>query len=290
LYFGLQYNPFVPPSLIYPETAVSELLRPSLGLARISGIDTPGINPWKGDCFPPSSALPYGLTDLRGKEGFYSQRTRKFMAVIKRDPDVIFEASVHFNLWKSKLLNLLGMRYVISRDEITDPSLKCVYNGRVRVYENPAALPRAFIVHKAYVIGAEMSLFRIFFHEAFEPAQEVLLEEEPYGFPLETEAKPGSAARIVEYSPTQVVVDVEMKSPGFLVLTDSYLPGWQATVDGERSRLLTANFLLRCVPVREGAHRVEFRYQPPSFIFGAGLTVLTLLSLPILVFYIRRRH
>jgi uncharacterized membrane protein YfhO len=107
-----------------------------------------------------------------------------------------------------------------------------------------------------------------------------LLEEEPYGFPLETVAKPGSTARVVEYSPTKVVVDADMKFAGFLILTDAYAPGWEVTVDGVPSRLLAGDLLFRCVPLREGSHRVEFRYRPMSFMIGAFLTVVTLLAVP----------
>jgi hypothetical protein len=280
LYFGMQYNPFVSRKLIYPKLGVTEFLKPRLGLSRISGVDTPESNPWKGDCFPPSSAIPYGLTDVRGKDGFYPDRTRRFMVTIRRKLNVQFEASVHFDHVRSKLFSLMGMRYVLSRDEINEPGLKCVLRDGVRVYENPAAYPRAFIVHQARLINQEWVTQWILYHGRFEPDKQVILEEEPYGFPLETAAKPGSTARVAEYTPTKVVVDAEMKSPGFLILTDAYAPGWEVTVDGVPSRLLAGDLLFRCVPLRHGPHRVEFRYRPMSFMVGAFLTVLTLLGVP----------
>ncbi len=292
LYFGMQYSPFVPPSLVYPKNEVAEFLRSRMegSLVRFSGVDTPRDNPrdswknWKGDCFPPATAIGYGLTDLRGKDGFYPERTRKFMERINRDPYVSFEACVHFSRWKSKLLDLLGMRYVVSRDEINDPAFTCVFEGPPRVYENALALPRAFVVHKARVVLKRPDMDKLLYYEAFDPAQEVLLEEEPYGFPLETKAPAASSAKVVEYSPTRVVVETELTAPGFLVLTDTYCPGWSVTVDGVRARLMTANFLLRCVPVPQGRHRVEFRYSPWSFLVGSCLSVLTLLAVPALFF------
>lgn len=288
LYYGMRFNPFVPPNLVYPNLEVSEFLRSRQGLWRISGLDTREANPWKGDSFPPSSALPYGITDVRGKDGFYPARTRWFMVTIKRNPRVIFEASVHFDRWKSKLLNLLGMRYLVSPYLIQDSTMKCIFNSGVLVYENPAAFPRAFVVHKARVIDDLPQFLLTLFHEAFEPDKEVLLEEEPYGFPLETHAKSPSAAHIIEYTPTRVAVEVEMKAAGFLVLTDAYAPGWTVTVNGVPGRLLSANLLLRCVPLYEGKHRVEFRYRPLSFTLGTGFTLLTLISLPALFFVLRR--
>jgi hypothetical protein len=329
LYFGMQYNPFVPSSLIYPKTDVSELLKqrlsqdPSQSLPRICGVDTPWSNPWKGDCFPPATALPYGLPDVRGKDGMYPERTRKFMARIQPElfSGIPFEASVHFIHCQSKLLDLVGMRYVVTPHDLKGPQFQFIrrplyiyfyplgmcyaaIQAEIRhplllsalvnagVYENRAALPRAFVVHKARVITDLPSMDRLLHHDRrwFNPALEVLLEEEPYGFPLETPGKgPDFGPAIVEHSPTRVVVEVDLKSPGFLVLADTCYPGWQVTVDGVRTRLLAADLLLRCVPLNEGRHRVEFSYNPWSFTLGALLSLLTLVSVPLLVFALRRQ-
>jgi hypothetical protein len=322
------YDPFVPPSLIYPKTEVSELLRQRLrpdapqSLYRISGVDTPGSNPWKGDCFPPATALPYALPDVRGKDGMYPERTRKFMSRIQSEfySGISFEASVHFIGCDSKLLDLVGMRYVVTTRNLKGPQFQCLREplhvyfyppgmcyaashadvhhpllpcvlSDVGVYENRAAMPRVFLVHRARVVRDQPSMDKALFHDRqwFNPATEVLLEEEPYGFPLKAKPQPGSRWGIVEYSPTRVVVNVDLTWPGFLVLTDTCYPGWQVSVDGVRTPLLTADYLLRCVPLREGSHRVEFSYRPWSFTLGALLSLLTLVSLPLILFSLRRQ-
>jgi uncharacterized membrane protein YfhO len=72
-----------------------------------------------------------------------------------------------------------------------------------------------------------------------------------------------------------VKVDVETSSPGFLILGDTYFPGWKANVDGKRVPIYRADYLLRAVAVEKGSHRVVFLYQPLSFRIGLGLTIIS---------------
>ncbi len=50
-------------------------------------------------------------------------------------------------------------------------------------------------------------------------------------------------------------------SQQFLVLSETYLPGWEVSVDGARAPLIRANGLYMAVAVPEGAHRIRFEYR-----------------------------
>jgi len=83
-------------------------------------------------------------------------------------------------------------------------------------------------------------------------------------------------ARILGYQNQRVLCEVESNSPGYLVLLDSYYPGWRAYVDGIEARILVANYAFRAVEVRAGKHRVEFLYRPRSFYAGLSVTCLAI--------------
>jgi uncharacterized membrane protein YfhO len=74
---------------------------------------------------------------------------------------------------------------------------------------------------------------------------------------------PARTATISSYEPDRVVVDVGAGAPGLLVLTDTYMPGWQATVGGRPAQVLPTDVAFRSVPVGGAAARVVFRYRPP---------------------------
>ncbi len=80
-------------------------------------------------------------------------------------------------------------------------------------------------------------------------------------------------------APNRVTIHAVLDTPGYLVLTDTWYPGWQATVDGEPAEVLQANYAFRAVYLEAGEHTVEMDYQPTSVLVGkaVSLTTLTLL-------------
>ncbi len=71
-------------------------------------------------------------------------------------------------------------------------------------------------------------------------------------------------------------LDLQVKTSGntFLILNDTYFPGWKAFMNGKKTKIYRANYNFRAVPLSAGTHRVEFIYDPMSFKLGAGVTLL----------------
>lgn len=72
--------------------------------------------------------------------------------------------------------------------------------------------------------------------------------------------------------------EVNATVPGFLVVLDSYYPGWKAYVDGRESGILRANYAFRAVEVPAGIHTVALSYSPRSFQVGFAVTAIFLLA------------
>jgi hypothetical protein len=80
------------------------------------------------------------------------------------------------------------------------------------------------------------------------------------------------------YQPLEVRVKVEMHgAQGFLVLTDTWYPGWNAWVDDVPTPILLADYAFRAVPLVQGVHSVTFRYQPLSHSLGGKFSLLSLI-------------
>ena len=75
-------------------------------------------------------------------------------------------------------------------------------------------------------------------------------------------------------------LDLQVKTSGdsFLILNDTYFPGWKAFIDGKKTKIYRAHYNFRALPLSVGTHRVEFIYDPMSFKLGAGVTLLGILG------------
>jgi hypothetical protein len=92
-----------------------------------------------------------------------------------------------------------------------------------------------------------------------------------------TESKGFWPARIRECLPNRVVVEAWSQTPGYLVLTDIWYPGWQCAVDDQPAVLHRANFLFRAVAVPAGTHEVRFTFTPASYHWGKTISLAALL-------------
>jgi hypothetical protein len=84
--------------------------------------------------------------------------------------------------------------------------------------------------------------------------------------------------KVLAHENQSVLCEIEAKTPGYLVLLDSYYPGWRAWVDGTEASILRANYAFRAVRLSPGSHKVEFKYRPRNFYVGLIVTCLTLLT------------
>ena len=93
-------------------------------------------------------------------------------------------------------------------------------------------------------------------------------------------------------SPNAITIRAESDSGGFLVLADTFYPGWQATLDGTPVEILRANHAFRAVVFPPGEHTIVFRYAPLSFRIGETISLLSLIAVTmgLAVFSLRRRR
>ncbi len=206
----------------------------------------------------------------------------------------------------TNILSMLNVKYVVSIPKIDSPefALRKVIGAindktkglegekALKVYENLNFLPRFFIVRDYKVIKRAEEYVEVLPDKTFSPGKKVLLEEEPLnGWNISAkDSGRGDSIEVVSYRNNSIELKVTSGSPGVLVASESYYPGWKAFVDGREEEILKANYILRAVPIGKGTHSVRFVYCPRSFKAGAyvsGATLLTLLASGIV--YIRRK-
>jgi hypothetical protein len=83
---------------------------------------------------------------------------------------------------------------------------------------------------------------------------------------------PCGSAQITGERVDTVHAAVDMPQPGWLLLTDSWYPGWEVAVDGKMSQLRQADHFFKAVRVPAGVHAVTFRFDPPVFHIGVAIS------------------
>jgi uncharacterized membrane protein YfhO len=80
-------------------------------------------------------------------------------------------------------------------------------------------------------------------------------------------------------------VEAKLTGDGFLVLSDTYFPGWNAYVDGVKSKIFQADYILRAVWLNQGEHKIEFIYEPLYFKISAYISLIAIIGIGIFFAY-----
>jgi hypothetical protein len=170
-------------------------------------------------------------------------------------------------------LKINNVKYIARRDP---------QSGMTRLEYYPDSIPRVFIVGRARFISDDERVLEKLASQTFDPSHEVIVSGK--GRDTGQLMAPGNwSATITRYSANDVDIRTSSNKQGFLVLSDTYYPGWRAWVDGEEVPVFRANYDFRALVITEGEHTVVFKFIPPSFKVGLVIS-LTGLSLVGLIF------
>jgi hypothetical protein len=163
--------------------------------------------------------------------------------------------------------DLLNVRYLIKPASAADP--RPIYQDAFwKVYENPSGSQRAWLVHETMPDSGDGPLPAFDFHRT-------ALLSAPIPDTLAPAAHAGpETAEIAEYSANAMTVKVHAETPGLLVLSETFYPGWRATVNGTGARIYRVDVDLRGVVVPAGNSEVVLEYRPWSIYGGALLSLL----------------
>ena len=151
----------------------------------------------------------------------------------------------------------------------------------VKVYRNPGAFPRAWIVHEALPIQRDDQITGYLQAASFDPKRQTFVKGKAPG--LQKCDKP-EWATLIERQAGKMEIVATLGCRGMMIAAETYFPGWVATVDGKAAPVYEAYGFLRGVVVEAGTHRIEMRYRPKSVYWGAALTALGLAGAVLLGF------
>ena len=245
------------------------------------------LNGWT-DLMSPNLNMPFRVMSV---EGYDPLRPARWHALLMRAQD-----RLNANANDTKLLDLLNTKYVVTLNTTeleNSPAWQRVWNGRPLLYENKNALPRAWFVGVVKSVTSWEQAMQVMDEAEFEPKKMAVVEGQEMEFMGSWVHGVHEAANSwtgdFDVRPNHLALQCFTSQPSFLVLSESWFPGWLATLDGQPQPLWRTDGVLRGMSVPEGKHKVTMTYAPTEFGVGGFLSMLGIAAVVAMVLVTRPR-
>lgn len=221
----------------------------------------------------PNTGVPFGILDVGGQDSVYPGSVNRLLCGLETgNPDSHVFADMTFPLtnWQSPVLPWLGVGWLLAYPQQKLPdTFEAVHqqsNG-ITLYRWPGAPPVAYRISTAAPsLGSRQDL-----SEALQKTGHFRVGTDE-GKVSEFRTRL-SAVQVIDQRPG--AWSIYGQGPGWLVVSETFDPGWSARLDGTPVALQLAQGAFMAVALPAGAHRLELDYQPPRLRLGLGLAGLT---------------
>ncbi len=257
----------------------------------------------------PNANLIYDIDSIEGHEHFITSRYSKiiqtlgtasaFLLAIKgsrwdelsRDSSITTEEK--FQMFQSErnrsFLSMMNVRYVISMFKFPSPWIKVFETSIVEekigdsvaayIYENPDVLPRVYFADSAKIIEPDDEKAFDLLMEIKDFKKDILiecLECQNYELGIMNQ---GDEIFVEEIRDGYLRLKTKTVSPRWLIRSESNLPTWEARINGQLTKIYTANYLYQGILVPAGENEIEFKYPGIFKQFSYSLKDLIKLKL-----------
>jgi hypothetical protein len=188
----------------------------------------------------------------------------------------------------SPVFNLFSLKYLVLNSErsLDIPGFYEVFNdGVLAVLKNEYAKQRVYIPQRIKIVDKEDEALRSVFELPSIRGEQIVIERESVAalaYEYESllhDADPEETAEITDYSPNTIRIRARLNADAWLILTDTFYPGWKATIDGQSEAIIVpGNYVFRAIYVPKGTHEIVFHYRPKFFFVYVMISLITLLG------------
>jgi hypothetical protein len=229
----------------------------------------------------------------------WGDHNREGLVSVLAQPD--FDAGVlrvHQAL-AAKVFGAYGVSHVLSPFAQEGTAFALVSHGRNGYVYRVDGAARVRFVRAARHVKTDREAVTRLLDAGFDPDREILLHEAPDSVHPSVDEIDDAPSKAAANRPTvtredsrHVAIEAEAPADGFLLVADTFYPGWTAQVDGIPVPVYRANLSVRGIQLPKGRHEVRFTYDAPGFARGLTITLLAISTLLIWVVgavYVDRR-
>jgi Bacterial membrane protein YfhO len=244
---------------VYPTLPARALAPPLPGLEAISGAEPARIVA-AGTIFRPNGAALYRLEDVRGYESLVLDRFADTYPLWCRAQPASFNLVTRL---ESPFLSFLNARFAIGApgDRVPEGWRERTRTAAMTVFENPSALPRAF-VPRMLRYGGDPA------RRLGEMAGETDFSRTAWLSESGRDEANGEAALELRAVGPDLHVSADVSRRALLATSLPDWPGWRADAGGRALALTTVNHTFVGLWLPPGKHEVRLRYRPASFSLG----------------------
>jgi len=240
----------------------------------------------------PDINMLYGISTLNGYNAVW---LKDFTNLTGFNAEGISE-DIENLLIDSTILSMLSVKYIITTvisdeerilvDGVEDPKSRYTKvfqsSNDVLIIKNNQYVPRLHFVKNILSVSGIDEVKRICYNDdKFNPEDTAFVE----GINSRTNIGDGEIISTDFSDYDDILVNIKNSgSPAFLVLSDSFYPGWHAYIDGVESKIYKTNGVARGILIdKPGEHQIKFKYKPMSFYIGLTISVVSLILLLIMI-------
>lgn len=154
------------------------------------------------------------------------------------------------------------------------------WQGEGPTFVAPETAPRAWVVPAASWADSDDLIKEMLRDPVWDPEHTVILSGTPPNASDDSATVRGEIT-LLENRPNRQRYRVETNAPGYLVISNTWYPGWSASINGGEVDLYRANLAFQAVKVPAGGAEVTVHYNVTNWGMSAGISIVA--SLVILV-------
>jgi hypothetical protein len=142
-------------------------------------------------------------------------------------------------------------------------------------YKIADPMPRFYLAGHIRPVKDEAEALAIVKQPGFDPANETIVEGLNTGWRDVARGEDvGADVKVLSYENNRVELAVNSPSRSFLVTSETFYPGWKATVNGRPAPILATNVAFRGIPLEAGENRIVMTYFPMLLVVGLIVSLL----------------